>query len=513
MTQQRPKFGFDEPLLPEMFAIHARVRAHRRAVVAHDGTHDWQGLIARTSRVANGLHGLGLRPGARVGMLMSNGIATVEVIVACLRAGYVVVPLNLSVTDANVATMLEDSGASAIVVTADQLPRVASTPIPVRIVAAGPAPAGWIGFEDWADAQSAEPPAVALTPDALAVILYSSGTTGLPKGITHSHGTRIAWARDLAAAFRYHSAANTAIATGLFSNISWVGVLCTLLNGGTLFVMDHFDPRDFMDLCERERMTHVSMVPLMFQRIIEHPQFAEFDLTSFQSMMCIGSKCPPALKAKLHALFPGALFDSYGLTEGVTTVLDPEDTLAHLESAGRPLIGTECLVLRDDDSIAGPGEGGEIVGRSRFSMVGYWNRPDANREASWIGPDGRLWLRTGDIGSIDAQGFVTILDRKKDMILSGGQNIYPADIESVLLTHDDVSECAVIGIPSDAWGETPLALVVPRNPDADAEALRAWVNARIGKQQRVHAVTFRASLPRNPNGKLLKRELRAEFWT
>jgi acyl-CoA synthetase (AMP-forming)/AMP-acid ligase II len=156
------------------------------------------------------------------------------------------------------------------------------------------------------------------------------------------------------------------------------------------------------------------------------------------------------------------------------------------------------------------GVAGEIVGRGRITMPGYWNRPEATAEATWRDANGLTWLRTGDIGRLDQDGFLYVVDRKKDMILSGGQNIYPADIEAVLSRHEGVSECAVIGVPHEIWGETPLAVVVARAP-CEAGALREWVNARIGKQQRVSDVVFRDALPRNANGKILKRELRREF--
>jgi long-chain acyl-CoA synthetase len=504
--------GFAQPLLPEIFETHGATRPRDRAVVAHDGTLDWAGLISRTNRFANGLAAAGLEGGARIGLLMSNGVATVEAMIGALRGGYVFVPINLSVTDDAIPAMLADAGATALVVTADQLDRVAHLDIGLKLVVRAEAAPGWQDYSAWMECQSDLRPNVPIDADTLAMIIYSSGTTGAPKGITHDHGSRVAWAIDLAAALRYHSSSRTMVATGLFSNISWLGVSCTLLVGGTVFVPSRFDALDFMCWAERERLTHVAMVPVQYQRIVEHPEFARFDLNSFQSMTSIGSKLAPALKARLLEIFPGKLFDAYGLTEGVATALDPELASDRIASSGRPTLGSRLAVLRDDDSIGDVGESGEVIGLSRYAMVGYWNQPEATQEATWIGPDGRRWLRTGDIGQINADGFLTIVDRKKDLILSGGQNIYPADIEAVLLAHPYVSECAVIGIPSEKWGETPLALIVPRGTLADADELREWVNARVGKRQRIDSVAFRETLPRNPAGKVLKRVLRLEFW-
>jgi acyl-CoA synthetase (AMP-forming)/AMP-acid ligase II len=236
--------------------------------------------------------------------------------------------------------------------------------------------------------------------------------------------------------------------------------------------------------------------------------------------MCCGS--PLALELKRRALteLGGQFIELYGLTEGLITTLAPEDAVERPASVGKPLPGTDIRLIGDDDREVPAGVAGEIVGRGQITMAGYWNRPDADAECTWIDADGRRWLRTGDIGRLDDEGFLYLVDRKKDMIISGGQNIYPADIEAVLVTHPDVAEVAVIGVPSVRWGETPLAIVVPRSapsalpagsaPAADEAAarLRDWVNKRVGKQQRIAGVRFVASLPRNPNGKILKRELR-----
>jgi acyl-CoA synthetase (AMP-forming)/AMP-acid ligase II len=227
-----------------------------------------------------------------------------------------------------------------------------------------------------------------------------------------------------------------------------------------------------------------------------------------RSIMCCGS--PLALELKQRALteLGGQFIELYGLTEGLITTLAPEDAVSRPTSVGKPVPGTDLRLVGDDDREVPTGVAGEIVGRGQITMAGYWNRPDADADCTWIDADGCRWLRTGDVGRLDEEGFLYLVDRKKDMIISGGQNIYPADIEAVLVTHPDVAEVAVIGVPSVRWGETPLAIVVPRSAPTDAAQLRDWVNARVGKQQRIAGVRFTASLPRNPNGKILKRELR-----
>ncbi|MGL6224060.1 MAG: class I adenylate-forming enzyme family protein, partial [Steroidobacteraceae bacterium] len=250
-----------------------------------------------------------------------------------------------------------------------------------------------------------------------------------------------------------------------------------------------------------------------FQRLLELPDLAAHDLLSLQAIMCCGSPLPPPLKRATRDVLGCELIELYGLTEGIITTLAPEDFDAHLDSVGKPIPGQRLLLVRDDDTEAPPGEFGEICGYGRLVMEGYHNRPDATAEATWTDPSGRRWLRTGDIGRIDGDGFLYIVDRKKDMILSGSQNIYPADIESVMRGHPAVADVAVIGVPSERWGETPLGVVVTHGDTGPAAAteLVEWTNQRVGKQQRIAGVQYVAGLPRNPNGKVLKRELRQQF--
>jgi acyl-CoA synthetase (AMP-forming)/AMP-acid ligase II len=414
--------------------------------------------------------------------------------------------------------MIRDSGAAAVAASGEHCARldalVAAGELPGSLVKIGiDAPADrWIDYERWRDAQDAAPPPHAVSPDDECNIIYSSGTTGLPKGIVHSHRCRMHWAVDVGLALRYHSGAVTLCSLGLYSNISWVAMLSTILVGGTIVVMPSFSPAGFVEIVERHGVTHGGFVPVQFQRLLELPETQTRRITTLQAIMCCGSPLAPALKRATRDRLRCELIELYGLTEGIVTTLAPEDFDRRLESVGKPIPGQELRLVGDDDREAPPGVPGEIVGHGRLVMEGYHNRAEATREATWTDERGRRWLRTGDIGRLDDEGFLYVVDRKKDMILSGGQNIYPADIESVMLGHPDVAEIAVIAVPSDKWGETPLAVVVPRaSAEIDPAALVAWTNERVGRQQRISAVVLRDSLPRNPNGKILKRELRAEF--
>lgn len=508
---------FDEhtPLLPEIIAMHARWRGASPAIVAEDRRVDWATFDRSSNRVAHALIASGARHGDRVALLMSNCVEMLEIIVGTMKAGCVCVPLNTSVTDASAAAMLSDSGAAFVFATSDHVRRLAPSidVLHIEVGAATGTRSGWRCHSSWLANAHHDAPARPIAASDLCNIIYSSGTTGEPKGIVHTHATRLLWAYDLSLALRYHGGARTLVVTGLYSNISWAAMLCTFLNGGTLVLRAAFDVIDTLATVARERVTHTAMVPVQYRRILDDPALKKTDCSSLQAMMCVGSPLPVAVKARLFETFPCGVIEVYGSTEGIITFLAPEEATGRLASVGKPLPGLDLRILDASDQPLGPGHSGEVVGRSRFVTLGYWKKPDATASAMWTDDDGNTWLRTGDIGRLDEEGYLYIVDRKKDLILSGGQNIYPADIESELILHPEVVECAVIGVPNEIWGESPLAFVVLRDrANATGETMREWINARVGRQQRVAAVELRDALPRNPAGKVLKRELRAPYW-
>jgi len=508
-------FDAPRPLIPDAIAQHGHWLAEKPALLCGERRLTWRDFDQSTNQVAHGLAALGLERGSRVAVLMGNGVEMVQLLLGAGKAAVTVVPLNLSVNDTAVAAMIADSGARAVAASGEQCRRIdaliASGALPTTLVRIGiDAPDGdWIDFDGWRAAAPTRPPDYGPHPDTECNIIYSSGTTGLPKGIVHTHGCRMNWATDLAVALRYHSGAVTLCSLGLYSNISWVAMLSTILAGGTLVVMPSFTAEGLVDHVERYGITHGSFVPVQFQRLLELPDVDPRRFATLQAIMCCGSPLAPELKRATRDLVDCALIELYGLTEGIITTLAPEDFDRKIESVGKPIPGQHLKLVGDDDREVGVGESGEIVGYGRLVMEGYHNRPDATLEATWTDPDGRRWLRTGDIGRLDDEGFLYIVDRKKDMILSGGQNIYPADIESVMLGHPEVLEVAVIGVPDPCWGETPLAVVVARDGvRLEPHTLVAWTNERVGRQQRISGVRLHDALPRNPNGKVLKRELR-----
>jgi acyl-CoA synthetase (AMP-forming)/AMP-acid ligase II len=289
-----------------------------------------------------------------------------------------------------------------------------------------------------------------------------------------------------------------------------VSFLPTLGWGGTVVLMKKFDARAFLELAEKHRVTHAMLVPVQYQRIMAVPDFDRFDLSAFRFKTSTSAPFSPALKADILARWPGRLVEFYGMTEGgASTGLDCTAFPDKLHTVGQPLPGHDLRLIDDDGNEVAQGETGEVVGRSPAMMTGYHGRKQATAEAEWYDKDGNRFIRHGDIGRFDADGFLILMDRKKDLIISGGFNIYPVDIEAVLKQHPAVQECTVIGVPSEKWGETPVGFYVPNSGvDASADEIMAWTNNQLGKTQRLSALHPIDELPRSAIGKVLKRELR-----
>lgn len=504
--------------IPEIFQLHAKWMGEKPALIHGAEQLSWQCFGAGLRRVAAQLQMLGAKPGDCVAIAMDNRLETPFALFGAVTAGLSCAPLNLTVSDDALMRMINDCGARILIASPDQVARLdalrGQLPTLEHCLAPGLSPeianSTWQAFTPLSGDADYTPPE--LDANQIFNIIYSSGTTGTPKGIVHTHKTRLDWSYALALALRYHAGAITLCNLGLYSNISWVMMLCTWMNGGTLVLQSGFDAGATLEAIKTHSITHTAMVPVQYQRLVDHPDFSETAIASLQAIMSCGSTLPAGLKDRLFDVLPGGVIELYGLTEGVITTLAPEDAGGHLASVGKPLLGTDLLILNDGDEECPAGEAGEILAHGNIVMPGYLNRPDATAEASWRDAAGRSWLRTGDIGKLDEDGFLYIVDRKKDMIISGGQNIYPADLEAVLLSHPEIKEAAVIGLPDPIWGETPIAIIAdPGDQLGPAEALLDWANARLGKRQKLRDLHLIEALPRNPNGKILKRELRAQF--
>ncbi|HEY2685698.1 MAG TPA: AMP-binding protein [Steroidobacteraceae bacterium] len=503
--------------IPGLIELHARWRGQRAAAIEGDRRFTWREFGEETARVANGLGALALKPGDRVALLMDSSLDMLALLFGILRAGLSAVPLNVSVSDDAVAGMIADAGAAALFVSSAHvkrieklIPHVGAVAHCIR-VALDEEASGFIAYRRWIAAQPTGYQSRVQPADECNII-YSSGTTGVPKGIVHTHASRLSWAADLAVALRYRSDCVTLLSLGLFSNISWVAMLCTIYVGGTMVLMSHFEARETLALIAREKISHAAVVPLQLKRLLAQPASECDAFGSLDTWMCCGSPLDLEVKREFPKRFNMNLIELYGLTEGLCTILAPEDFKSKTASVGKPFLGTDLKIIDQFGREAPCGETGEVVGLSPLLMAGYHGNEPASRDATWEDVDGARWLRTGDLGRLDADGFLYIVDRKKDMILSGGQNIYPADIEAVMTAHPGIADVAVVGVENAEWGETPVAVIVRQaGATLSAEEVLTWTNERVGRQQRVRAAVFKEALPRNPNGKVLKRELKAQL--
>ncbi|WP_295645708.1 class I adenylate-forming enzyme family protein [uncultured Methylibium sp.] len=486
---------------------HARRAPARRALVEGTRSVDYGQLDAMMDRVAASLQRDGLRPGDTVAICAAASLEYAAVFLGALRAGVVVAPLAPGSTVASLQRMLADADAKRLFIDAAAVEAVAAaTGCPCVALDAAP---GSPSLQDWLMPAGTRPAAVRVQRDWAFNIIYSSGTTGEPKGIVQPHGMR--WAHvQRGAKYGYGADTVTLLATPLYSNTTLVVFFPTLAFGGTVVLMPKFDAAAYLRLAQHERITHTMLVPVQYQRLMARPDFDAHDLRRFQMKFCTSAPFSAALKADVLERWPGGLVEFYGMTEGGgTCILEAHLRPDKLHTVGQPAEGHDIRLIDDAGLEVPPGEAGEVVGHSAGMMSGYHRQPAKTREAEWFDPRGKRFIRTGDIGRFDDEGFLTLFDRKKDMIISGGFNIYPSDLEAVLRRHEEVADAAVVGVPSEQWGETPVAFVVRRDRGTiDSQDLLAWINAQVGKTQRLAALHFIGELPRSPIGKVLKRELR-----
>ncbi|MEO7971728.1 MAG: class I adenylate-forming enzyme family protein [bacterium] len=494
---------------------HAQYRPNHTALVFEDHRLTFLELNRRVNQLANALLSLGVKQGDKVATILPNCLELLESYWAIIKIGAVIVPLSQLLRGKGLLNLLRDSDTSTVITNgcvAKELDSIRPDlkDIPANRYISTDEAAGYQRFgELTAAAGSDELPSVSIKDEDLFNIIYSSGTTGLPKGIVHTHYVRGMYCTMFTASFRMRPESIVIHAGSIVSNGAFVMLMPALYLGATYILQKHFEPESFIAAVERERATHVMMVPSQIVAMLNSPGFSAERLASLEAICSVGAPLHREHKDRLTKTLPDCFYELYGLTEGFITILDKNDYAAKPDSVGVPVPFSGMRIVNSDGRDAAVGEIGEIVGYSPALMPGYYQQPELTAQAVVDG-----WLHTGDLGYVDADGFLFLVDRKKDLIISGGINVFPKDIEEIIVQHPAVREVAVFGVPSDKWGETPLAAVILKRSGEVTEAqLCDWINARVdGKHQRVREVVFMQDFPRSTAGKTLKRELREPYW-
>jgi acyl-CoA synthetase (AMP-forming)/AMP-acid ligase II len=467
-------------------------------------------MNARANQVAHALLAAGFRPGERVACLMSNTHLYAESYYGCAKAGFVFVALNWRLTVPELAYQLADCGAVALLYSADQAATVAALKADFPQVAWLQADGG--AFADAvAGASAAEPPLGASGEDPL-YIMYTSGTTGKPKGAVHTHRSNIEWSHRMLATSDTRLGDRQIIVAPLF-HIGGLGmVMCAVYRGCTSVIAKAFEPGAMWQLIADERITTTFLVPAMLNLMLQHPAKDAVDRRALRSILS-GAAPVPVTLIEAYTAMGIEIHQVYGSTEthGGICIIAPDYAALKQGSTGLPYFGIEVRVVDAHGRDVPPGVPGEVVTRGPHLFKHYWNRPDETASSYRDG-----WFYIGDIAEVDEDGFVYIKDRSKDMIISGAENIYPAEVEDVLLSHPGVKEVAVIGQPSARWGESPAAIVVRADgfagDDADLKAaLHAHVQGRLARYKQPKVYEIADAIPRNASGKILKRLLRDQF--
>ena len=492
----------------ELFKLQAAAQPDHVAIICCDRAITYSALDALADQVAAGLQRDCVKTEDVVAICANSSIEYAAIFIGTLRAGATISPLAPSATPDQLVGMIKDSGATHFFTDRDVAEELA--PVELRITAKYVViggDSGSVSFEEWLPSSGDYTP-VEVMPEWPFNIIYSSGTTGTPKGIVQTNKMR--WPHNgLSDPPGYGPDAVALISTGLYSNTTLVSFIPALAGGGTIVLMPKFDARSFLELSEQHRVTHAMLVPIQYRRMLDVPDFDRFDLSSYVMKFATSAPFPAELKAAVLKRWPGGLIEYYGMTEGGgSCMLAAHEFPDKLATVGRPMHGHDIRVISEEGDLLPAGEVGEVVGKSGSMMKGYHNKPDSTAEAEWYSPEGERFIRTGDLAVVDEDGFFTLIGRKKDMIVSGGFNVYPIDLEQALIEHVEVREAAVIAVKSDQWGETPVGFVtLHAGAQATEREMRDFANARLGKTQRISEVRVIDELPRSAIGKILKREL------
>ncbi len=495
----------------DLLAIHAESTPDKLAVICGDQALDFATLDRRANQVANALTSIGCREGDRLAWMSHNSLAGAELANGVRRAGLVIVPVNYRLRGAEIAYVLNDSGAKVAAAGPDHATLMAAAAAYVkgelRYIAVGDhVPPGWLGYNDLL---SGAPDRFDSLSEGLGPsMIYTSGTTGNPKGAWRPNGVDLVRVREIIAVFELSgSDIHLMCGPGYHSAVSFFSAVHQAL-GATIVMQPKFDAEEALDLIERHKVTTTFMAPTLLQRLVDAQERKPRDVSSLRSVILSAAPCPYALKQRAEAALGQVLWEAYGATEtGFNTVLRPEDQLRKPGSCGQAMPGHEIRLMRDDGTEADVGEPGEFMVRNAW-LAEYFNKREATDNSLHDG-----FFSVGGVAYRDDEGYYFICDRRIDMIISGGVNIYPAEVEAVLYAHPAVLDAAVIGVPDDEWGESVKAIVQLRpGTTVRADELIAFCGERLAGYKKPRSVDFVEELPRDAAGKLLKRKLREPYW-
>ncbi len=505
-------------------SIHRAVQQgpDRLATVQGERRQTYRDVAARAARLAGALRGAGIADGDRVAMLSANSMEYAEFVVGTWWAGGVANPVNTRWSPTEIAYSLRDCDTGLLIVDDEHLARVpailAEAPgvRTVVHVGAAPTPAGMLPYEAWL--AEATPVADASRPwDSLAVILYTGGTTGFPKGVMLSHLNLWSSAMGRLAEYPALPDSVTLIVPPLFHTAALGKLITQFITGGASVILPAFRTAAVMQAIQDDKVNDIMLVPSMIQMLLDDPRFAEFDMRTLRRITYGASPISAAVLERAMTMWPQTeFFQAYGMTETapVITISGPQDhgpearASGRYRSAGRACCGVEVRIVDEHDQEVPRGTVGEVIARGPNVMMGYWNLPDATADALRGG-----WMHTGDGAYMDDAGYLYIVDRLKDMIVSGGENVYSAEVENALARHPGIEACAVIGVPHDKWGESVHAVVVPRaGQTLDVAEVQAFCRERLAGYKCPKAIDVVDTLPMSPAGKVLKQVLRQPFW-
>lgn len=497
-------------IIGKVLAQRALVTPDREAIIFKDKTFTFEQLNQRANRLANGLLKLGVAPGERVGLLMYNCNQFLETYFAVIKIGAVLVPLNIRLAPQELDFILNDCGVTDFIFGNGFDEKVKEMKYPRKVrhcISAGlSAVSNTLDYEELISGSIPDEPDFPIKEDDLHVIMYTSGTTGRPKGAMLTHKNMYNAGVDMAIGLNYRHPDRCLLLAPLFHSGSITPFVGHLLRGICTILMEQFTPKGALKLIEAHRAKQLVGVTAIMQMILQEPDLESYNLDSWKLAILPGSPLPHSLIKEAYERLGILCQNLWGMTEmcGPGSFVREEDILEKAECAGRPYFNVDMRIVGLNDEDLPPDSLGEIVVRGPGVMMGYWNRPEATAETIKDG-----WLYSGDIGKLDKDGYIYIIDRRKDMILSGGENVYPAEIERIIMELPAVAETAVIGVPDEKWGEVPKAFIVTREDmKVSPEEIIAYCRSKLAGYKVPKQVEYLDTLPRNPSGKVLKKNLR-----